>query len=171
MALKVSPRKMHKDYLNKIEESLEKEGIVAFDVTTNLNVNRDYLVLPHNITDIPSRELGEYLNAFTQQKMYTRTVLSRFNLVKEEKRRLYFEKSASLYKELSHSKQSETAKERIIQSDPEVKTCYESYIDACQKVTFLENTIENIIDAIFLLSREVSRRNGDFNDEQRLSNI
>ena len=88
MALKVSPRKMHKGYLNKIEESLEKEGIVAFDVTTNLNVNRDYLVLPHNITDIPSRELGEYLNAFTQQKMYTRTVLSRFNLVKEEKRRL-----------------------------------------------------------------------------------
>ena len=88
MALKVSPRKMHKDYLNKIEESLEKEGIVAFDVTTNLNVNRDYLVLPHNITDIPSRELGEYLNDFTQQKMYTRTVLSRFNLVKEEKRRL-----------------------------------------------------------------------------------
>lgn len=37
----------------------------------------------------------------------------------------------------------------------------------CSKENLVELNILNVEDAIFMLSREVSRRNADFNDENR----
>ena len=40
-----------------------------------------------------------------------------------------------------------------------------------KKLSILRLQIENIDDAIFLLSREVTRRTNDFSEETRLHNV
>lgn len=168
---KVNPKELHKKYLDTIESDLESEGVVFWEAEKNLNIQGDYLILPAEITEVPSRELGEYLNAFTQQKLYLRTLCGRVEVEVEKSRRLYVKSSEKLYKQLSNSKMSETAKERIINSDSEVEPYYYEYREWYQKLNMLNQNIANIEDAIFLLSREVSRRTSDFSDENRNYNV
>ncbi len=168
---KINPRSLHESYLEKIESSLENKGVVFFDPSTTLNITDEYLVLPGEITDVPSRELGEYLNAFTQQKVYLRTLLGRVELLVEEARRKYLEVSEPHYKKYSKDKMSETAKERIINSEAEVTPAYYELMDCKKKQTLIEYSITNIEDIIFMLSREVTRRTGDFSEENRAYNV
>ena len=88
----------------------------------------------------------------------------------EEAKRAYLEVSAELYAEVNQ-KLSETAKERLICQDVKVKPKYEEYIDLKTRLNMLKLQIENVEDAIFLISREVTRRNGDFSDENRSHNV
>ena len=81
------------------------------------------------------------------------------------------EASAEAYRELSNSKMSETAKERIINSSEEVQPFYYEYIDYKNKLKLVEYSINNIEDIIFMLSREVTRRTGDFAEENRNYNV
>lgn len=168
---KINPREIHKSYLDRMENELEKKGVVFFDANTKLNITAEYLELPPEITDVTSRELGEFLNAFTQQKVYLRTLLGRTELLVEEARRAYFDASAELYRKYSLDKMSETAKERLINAHPSVKPAYHEYMDCKKKQALVEYSIANIEDIIFMLSREVSRRTGDFNEENRAHNV
>lgn len=169
---KIDPRAMQKSYLDRIEDDVVEMGVVAFDVDGGrLNIDDGYLTLPANITDVPSKELGEYLNAFTQQKMYLRTILGRAELLTEEARRMYYSAGDSTYRRLSVQKLSETAKDRILNSDQAVRPSYEGYVDMKRKVSLVEASISNIEDAIFMLSREVTRRVGDFNNEMTAGNV
>lgn len=168
---KINPREMHKSYLDRMEKDLSSKGVVFFDQDTNLNINNEYLELPPEITEITSRELGEYLNAFTQQKVYLRTVLGRVELAVEEARRKYFEVSNDLYRKYSIDKMSETAKERLINAHPSVQPAYYEFVDYKRKQALVEYSISNIEDIIFMISREVSRRTGDFNEETRAHNV
>lgn len=168
---KINPREMHKSYLDKMESELSKKGVVFFDAGTNLSISDEHLELPAEITEVTSRELGEFLNAFTQQKVYLRTLLGRVELLVEEARRVYFDASAELYRKYSLDKMSETAKERLINAQPSVKPYYYEYMDCKKKQTLVEYSIANIEDIIFMLSREVSRRTGDFNEENRANNV
>lgn len=164
---KMNPRELHKLYLNNIEEELESKGVVFFETNKNLNIDEDFLTLPAQITEVTSRELGEYLNAFTQQKLYLRTLLGRVELELEEYKRNYINSSENIYKALSSGKLSETAKERMINAEESVKPHYYEYVDWVKRRDLLLYSIANIEDAIFLLSREVSRRTADFEDENR----
>lgn len=177
MKVKINPKKMlkeHKSYMDSIQEELEEQGIDFFspsDVGGTLNIDKEYLVLPPNITEVSPKDLGEYLNAFTQQKMYMRTLLGYAELLCEECCRKYDEVSASKYKELLNSKLSETSKEREVNSDPNVLPVFNEYMDCKRKVRLINLNIASIEDAIFLISREVSRRTGDFNEENRNYNV
>lgn len=168
---KINPKALHKEFLSRTEEDLEEQGVVFWSPENNLNIQEEFLSLPQEITEIPSRELGEYLNAFTQQKMYLRTLCSRVELEVEKTRKKYIESSEKLYMSLSNGKMSETAKERIINSDDEVKPHYYEYREWYQKLNMLNSNIANIEDAIFLLSREVSRRESDYDNENRSYNV
>ena len=174
---KINPKEVLKNrrsYCDKVHEELEKQGVDFFRPSEeggSLHINKNYLSLPQNITEIPAKELGEYLNAFTQQKVYMRTLLGYAEMFLEEARREYQEASGSRYKELLGSKLSETAKEREVNSDPNVKPCYEKFMDYKNKVHLLNFNINSIEDIIFLISREVSRRTGDFNEENRNYNV
>lgn len=168
---KINPREMHKSYLERIEEGLSKKGVVFFDADTNLNISAEYLELPPEITEVSSRELGEYLNAYTQQKAYLRTLLGRTELMVEESRRKYLEVSAEPYRRYSMDKMSETAKERIINALPAVQPVYYELEDYRRKKALVEYSIANIEDIIFMLSREVSRRTADFSEESRAYNV
>lgn len=173
---KVNPKEVlnQKRYGDKIQEELESKGVDFFSPSEaggTLNIDKDYLTLPQNITDISTRDLGEYLNAFTQQKVYMRTLLGYAELYCEEYRRRYMDVSEPIYKELLKTKMSETSKEREVNSDPEVKPAYEEFVDYKNKVRLLNLNIASIEDIIFLISREVSRRTGDFNEENRNYNV
>ena len=168
---KVNPKALHKEYLSQVESDLESAGVVFWEIDKNLNICDNYLELPNNLTEIPSRELGEYLNAFTQQKMYMRTLCGRVELEVEKSRRLYIKSSEKIYAALSNGKLSETAKERLINSDSNVEPFYYEYKEWLSKLNMLNQSIANIEDAIFLLSREVSRRTSDFAEENRNYNV
>lgn len=174
---KISPMDMlnkKRSLADKLEEELVDEGVIFFapnGYKPTLDIDTDYLALPKNIVEIPPRELGQYLNAFTQQKMYMRTLIGWTECLLKEAKQEYLEKSSNLYSQLSTQKISETAKDRIVKTDSEIRPYYEKYSDLSNKLELLNLNINSIEDAIFLLSREVSRRTKDFSDENRINNI
>lgn len=174
---KINPKEVLKEkrnYCDNIQEDLALQGVDFFKPSEDggsLHIDKGYLSLPQNITDVSARDLGEYLNAFTQQKMYMRTLVGYAELFAEEARREYMEVSEPRYRELLGSKLSETAKEREVNSDPKVLPCYEKYMDFKMKVRLLNSNIQSIEEAIFMLSREVSRRTGDYENERRDYNV
>ena len=168
---KVNPKELRKQYLEHLETQLDSEGVTFFEPEHGLNIDSDYLILPAHITEVPSRELGEYLNAFTQQKLYLRTLLGRTEITLEQKKREYITSSDAHYKILANTKMSETAKERLITSQEDVKPLYYEYLNWSKRRELLLYSIANIEDSIFLLSREVSRRGSDFDDENRSHNV
>ena len=174
---KINPKEVlqeKRSYCDKVQKELEDQGVDFFRPSEDggsLHIDKDYLTLPQNITDIPAKELGEYLNAFTQQKMYMRTLVGYAELFAEEARRKYMAVSEARYRELLGSKLSETAKEREVNSDPNVLPYYETYMDYKNKIKLLNFNIQSIEEAIFMLSREVSRRTGDYENERRDYNV
>lgn len=168
---KINPRELHRHYLDSLEEDLEKKGLVTFEAGKNLHISKEFLALPAEITEVPSRDLGEYLNAFTQQKLYLRTLLGRIELELEESKQAYYARSAETYRKLTREKVSETAKERMIVVEMQETEEYKEFNKSVERKRLVELGISNIEDAVFLLSREVSRRNGDFNAEQRTYNL
>ena len=171
---KINPKEelmKHKSLTDKIEGEFSEQGVRTFSPDEELNINSDYLQLPYEITEVSSRELGEHLNAYTQQKMYIRTLIGWAELMYEEARREYLLASDHIYKELSKTKMTETAKEREVNSSPEVLPKHNIMMDIKKKLQLLNLNIASIEDAIFMLSREVSRRTGDFDDENRNHNV
>ena len=163
---KINPRVIQKQYANKMEESLSKSGVIFFD-ETNLNIDTDYMVLPREITEVTGRELGEYLNALTQQKLYLRTLLGRTEVESDIVSREYFEKAHPLYRRYSSEKLSEKAKDRMVNADPSISEHYNKFVDVKRRCDLIQKAIANIEDAIFLVSREISRRTSDFDNESR----
>ena len=171
---KIHPKeelKKHKSLMENIEEEFEEQGVRTFSPEQELHIDSDYLQLPLNITEVSSRDLGEHLNAYTQQKMYIRTLIGWAELMYEEARREYHLASEHIYRELSKTKMTETAKEREVNSSPEVLPKHNTMMDLKKKLQLLHLNIASIEDAIFMLSREVSRRTGDFEDENRNHNV
>ena len=174
---KVNPKevlKQRRSYCDEVHKDLEDQGVDFFKPSEDggsLHIDANFLSLPQNITEVSARDLGEYLNAFTQQKMYMRTLVGYAELFCEEARREYLAVSEDRYKELLNTKLSETAKEREVNSDPDVKPSYEKYLDYRNKIKLLNFNILSIEEAIFMLSREVSRRTGDYENERRDYNV
>jgi len=158
----------------KLQQELEDHGAVLFRPVEHggsLNIDGEHLSLPSNITDVPGRVIGEYLNAFTQQKLYMRTLFGEMQCIVEECRRVYDNTRIGVYRELSSQKLSETAKDVIMNTDPSIQPSYERWVEAKLKLEMVKQSIENIADAIFLISREISRRESDFNHEYRNESV
>lgn len=165
--------KEKKSLVDLLQEELELKGVDFFntDESGSLNIDTDFLSLPKHITDVTAKDLGEYLNAYTQQKSYMRTLLGWAEMYLEEAKTTYLQKSQNAYRRLSETKMSEKAKEREINSDPEIFPYYEEYMNKQRACRLLELNIASIEDIIFMISREVSRRSGDFMAENRNYNV
>ena len=174
---KINPKQVLKSYCDSVHNELEEKGVDFFSPLSpdnekgTLQINSEYLCLPQEITNVSMRDLGEYLNAYTQQKVYMRTLLGFAEMYAEEVRLEYMTVSEDKYKSLLNTKLSETAKEREVNSDKTVRPVYEKWCDCRNKVKLLSYNINSIEDIIFLISREISRRTGDFNDENRNHNV
>ena len=167
---KVNPRQILTSYQKRLETSVTNQGVILFD-SGCLNINSEYLLLPSSVAELMPYELGEYLNAFTQQKVYMRTLIGRYELLVEEAKRAYIETSDPIYRQYATSKMSETAKDRLINSDEDVKDCYETYQDAKNQLKIIQYSLENIEDIIFMFSREIARREQDISEENRSYNV
>ena len=90
---KLNPKevlKQKRSYCDKMQEELESKGVDFFSPSEqggSLHIDKDYLSLPQNVTEVSARDLGEYLNAFTQQKMYMRTLVGYAELMCEDAKR------------------------------------------------------------------------------------
>lgn len=165
---KINPKKI---LGTKAESNLMEKGVVFFEPNKNLNIDSEYLVLPKDITEITNKELGQYLNAFTQQKIYMRTLKgwaeNRYKVAKA----IYLDSTKDIYSNLSNQKMAEKAKERILITEDSIQKEYTDMLEKQEECQLIQYSIENIEDIIFMLSREVSRRTGDFNEENRNYNV
>lgn len=158
--------------LTSLTEEVTSKGVQFFEPKKNLNIDEEYLTLPLDITECDSQELGRYLNAFTQHRMYLRTVFGWQSVIVEDKKRAYLEHSSSHYYDLSANRGlSETAKDKIINLKDDVYPHYIAYADEREKLNLVEVALASVEDGIFLISREVSRRNHDWDTEIRNENV
>ena len=166
---KIDPKQM---LLNtKLQRELEKKGSVSFSPENgNLEIDAGYLRLPADITLLPTHEVGKHLNAFTQQKMYMRTLHLQMQCLTEDCRRGYDQARYAIASEFSGSK-TVTEKDFMVNNDPRVLPSHERWLEAKMKVSMVKDTVDSITDAIFLISREISRRESDFNHERREHNV
>lgn len=153
--------------LEKIEEELESEGIRMF---TNENIADEYLELPMDLSDVPSQELGRYLHAFTQQKNWTRTLIARVMIMNKDSLRKVDAIRDQIYQQLP-LKMSVKEKELRLVSDKTAKKLLDSYDFYTSKLNVLQLYIDSVEDGIFSISREITRRNSDFGNENRMHNI
>lgn len=151
------------EMLYKIEDSLKEKHIPMFD--SPCNINEEKLELPSDITEIDSKALGAYLNAYTQHKIYVRAMLGKVRIAEEECRQNYFNMTHDKY--LDYGKASEVSKNRMLSANPDFTEAYRTYSYYSQKRKMIEDIITNFEDAIFLISREITRRVGDIKDESR----
>lgn len=176
---KLNPRKVvqkRKSLAEELETQLENQGAVFFHPTEaggNLNIDADFLTLPKDLTEIPSKYLGSYLNAYTQQKAYMRTLYSRLEIMSEEAKRRYYERYVSVYQVLTEEnpKMSEKAKDLLCNNSNLVYELFMEYRNCELRKSMVGSSIESYTECIFLISREISRRGADWNEFQRTDNL
>lgn len=180
MKKKISPKKVlkeRKSLADRLTDELRDEGVVMLVPTEmtggTLNIDCDYLNIPSDLTDVISSDLGKHLNALTQQKAYMRTLSTWQSTYIEEARRVYYDKYFVVYEELTenHPKMSEKAKEIQCNNNDYVKDHFLNYRDLQYKLSMIDSTIASLEELIFLVSREISRRGADFNNETRNDNV
>ena len=151
----------------KLQRELENKGCAVFSPENgNLDIDASYLRLPSDITALPTHEVGKHLNAFTQQKMYMRTLHLQMQCLAEDCRRLYDRGRYAVAGEYRDSK-SVTERDFMVNNDPRVLPSYEKWAEAKLKTVMVKDVIDSVTDAIFLVSREISRREADFSHERR----
>ena len=162
--------------MDKLTDEIKEQGATVFtpkDLGGDLQIDTNYLSLPSDLTEIPSRELGKYLNAFTQNKAYMRTLYNWQEMRVEDVKRIYYDAYVEVYD--SHTKlvpkASEKSKELLCNNNEKVKDKFLEYRNQKLKLSMLANTIASYEEMIFLISREITRRNGDFDEDKRLSNL
>lgn len=174
---KLNPvKQMKQNLMDKLTHELEEQGVPRFtpvDIGGSLNIDADYLSLPSDLTEVPSRELGKYLNAFTQNKAYMRTLYNWQEMMTEEKKREYYDEYAPVYHDITkeNPKASERSKELLCNNCEEVKVKFLEYKDQKLKLSMLANTIASYDEIIFLISREITRRSSDWQEETRINNL
>lgn len=155
------------EVLDSVDNFLKENSITAFDKN---NVVEEYLILPQFLTDVESRELGRFFHTFTQQKLWVRTVYSKMNALLMTYQAKLDDRKASLYANLP-ARMSVTEKELSLQRDKEAREILDEIVKLKIRVDILKNYLENLVDGIFDISREITRRGGDFDDDKRNDRI
>lgn len=126
----------------------------------------EYMTLPADLTSVSNRDLGKYLNAFTQQKVYVNTLLAvaEVNLIEFEEE---YNKNYSEYYHLAPYDNVNDKKEYAKKKTLEER---ELYAKAKSVLTLAVRNIESLNDIIFLISREQTRRTAITEQEYRNGN-
>ena len=175
---KINPMKILKErraLVDELEEDLKEKGVEFFTPSESdgvLNIDSNYLTLPKDITNVPSQELGRYLNAYTQHRMYMRTLIGWQTVYLEEAKRKYYEVSTPIYNQLDRKQfPSEVGRERYLNNHELVRKEFLEMKDQKRKMDLFQLNLLSIDDAVFLVSREITRRSGDFEKEARNESI
>ena len=157
--------------LDSVEDELKKEGIVPFEGN---DILEEYLQLPADLTESTSKELGRYFNTFTKQKMYCRTLLGRVSAILREETEELDNIRDNVYSGLP-VKMSVREKELKLRSNEHYGERATELLAIVarleEKRNMLNIYLDNLVDGIFNISREISRRESDWNDEHRENSI
>lgn len=149
--------------LDQVERELAEDNIHPF---TDDNVDEDYLTLPRDITEVTSLELGRFFNAFSQQKMWTRTLIGRVKVNIRELEQSVADAKGTFFKSLP-AKTSVKEKELLFLQDEASLGANMQLIRLKEKLQMLDMYIANLEDGIFNISREITRRSSDWRDDKR----
>lgn len=166
---KSSDEDVVKTNAEKAQEELEKEGFINIAPDPD-DVDKEYLKIPSNLSDLPQREIGKYLNAVTMQMIWVRTMITRIDVLIVE---LNFELDkvrAKIFPTLD-KKMSVTEKELMLLNETTALPNVEKIRFLQQKRAILDSNWESLNDAKFNISREISLRVGEMRDNNRLDNV
>lgn len=152
------------DFADAIINDLEDEGVSFGD---NENVEEDFLSLPAFITEVPSRELGEYFNAHTQQRNYVNTLRAQCTIRIKD-----FQRELSVLRGEFYARNDGTQKKieaMFLSSNSNVIDLVNSINTYESKLDMINAYIDNMDKSLTLISREISRREDDL--RERFDNL
>lgn len=149
--------------LEKINTFLRDAEVPLFN---NENVDTDYLQLPKDLTVLPTAEIGKYLNAIVQQKMYIRTLVSQARAIYREAKSAFDKEKCRVFSG-APPKMSVTEKELRVYADERAEESRARMEYSLEKLDFLKDIMESYDDGTFLVSRELTRRTKDVEDMSR----
>ena len=106
------------------------------------------------------------MNAFVQQKMYIRTLVSQARAVYREAKSNYDKEKCKVFSG-APTKMSVTEKELRVYADEKAEASRNFMEYSLEKMDFLKDILESYEDGIFLVSRELTRRTKDLEDMNR----
>lgn len=153
--------------LDRLDKYAEENEVIAFN---NDNMDKEYLILPVYLDEVQSKELSRYFHTFTKQRIWVRTLLSRVGALLREKNI-----ALNKLKDEEFSKwpqrMSITEKELKLYNNPETSKILDDLTETQEKYNMLRDYMDNLEDAIFNVSREITRRGADFESNRREDNI
>ena len=157
----------YKTIYHEVVEGLKEEGVKFHD---NMDIDETYLDLPRYLDQEPLEDILRYMNVFTQQRMFQRTLQIKYRaLLREAEFQLASERER-VWGELP-AKMSLTEKENKLYVDEKASKILTNLTILQEKCFALEATMKNLEDGIFLLSRELTRRGFDINSFNRMENV
>ena len=133
-------------------------------------MDKEYLILPVYLDEVQSRELSRYFHTFTKQRIWVRTLLSRVGALLREKNVELNKKKDEEFSKWPQ-RMSITEKELKLYHNPETVQILDELAVIQEKYNMLKDYMDNLEDAIFNISREVTRRGVDFESSRREDNI
>lgn len=146
--------------LERLQKYLETAQVPTFN---NSNVDSNYLQLPKDLTILPTSEIGKYLNALVQQKMYIRTLASQARAIYREAKSNFDKEKCRVFTQ-APPKMSVTEKELRVFQDEQAEQSRSFMEYALEKYDYLKDIMESYDDGQFLVSRELTRRMKDTED-------
>ena len=153
--------------LDTVDDYMEQNELQPF---SNTNVDKEYLQLPRDLEDVPSNELGRYLNHLSQQRIWVRSMLSRAEVLLYELEEKLAREKSRIFSPLP-VKMSITEKELKLYEDPITNKLLEEMRPFHAKKRTLKDYMQSLDDSIFVISREVTRRESDFNNTRRVDSV
>ena len=171
---KINPKEVAKKKLvDRLDTDPMMKDVSMLTPKHGLDIDEEFLSLPRDITEVHSKELGSLLYNFTQQKVYMRTLYTWQTMYSEDSKLEYDKAFGEIYVRINteNPKLSEKGKEILVNSQKSIATLLEEYREHYQKLLAIEQSINSLEEIIFSLSREVSRRSKDFDENSRVDNV
>ena len=156
------------EIINKV--LIDSNRTINYPFFDNDNIDNDYLILPPHLDEEEPRNISRFLHAFTQQRIWTRTLLARVGILLREAEDSLDKEKARVFNSLP-VKLSVKEKELALFSDEDCVPMLERLKSIEAKKEMLELYMKNLEDAIFDISREISRRGYDMSSQTRVENV
>lgn len=153
-----------------IEEFRNKHSLMMWG---NDTIKQDYMTPPPDITAISSSELGKYLWAVSQYEAYLYGVISTTEQAYESAKKEYYRHLGEAQEALREAGQKMTTEEKSIylNQQKELRPYYIIKRQIKTELTILNNNLQSAEVLKNAYSREISRRDNEFQSERRLNNI
>lgn len=150
-----------------VEATLVSEGINLFN---DENIMEEFSSLPLDLTEVTSKQLGQYFCTFTKNKMWARTLVSRVVIIIKSLDEELDSLKVDTFKSLP-AKMSVKEKELMLRDNDRCSEILGELAFYRSKLDMLNSHLDNLVDGIFAISREISRRESDWGDESRENSI